>query len=442
MRTCKFTVALLALLWGARAQASTEINGLFDARSAGMAGTGVAFLDSAAAVPTNPALLEQIHTFTTTLDLFYIVSQPEAPYSVYHRNASGQVYASYDTIQSSLTGAVLPFLGAAYRLPFLDKRLVLGLAAYPIIGQGTSAVYHPAPDALPNLEIVNKASLGFIEIGEALSARILDNLSVGATWRITYMTQSVTTALPNGNPPAGNPPAGIFINPTTHDPVYANIDVHGLNFGGYELGVLYKPFSQLRLGFNYRSKVVVNGTGKTNTQNPVSGAPLSLDTKTSFTYPHAFRGGLAVTLFDDRLLLAAEFKYLMYAEAFKTLATTTVQAGVARTDDRPLYWKDSVNVLLGAEYRIGTIYRVRAGYTLVTSATPDAYAVQFMAPPGVSHLGTVGFGVQLFDHLNLDASAGYVVLAKHIDTPTVNNSGIGEYASHGGEFSLGATYHM
>jgi hypothetical protein len=35
-----------------------------------------------------------------------------------------------------------------------------------------------------------------------------------------------------------------------------------------------------------------------------------------------------------------------------------------------------------------------------------------------------------------------VVLAKHIDTATVNNSGVGEYASHGGEFSLSGTFHM
>jgi long-chain fatty acid transport protein len=433
MRSFKFFVAWLVFFGAAEARASTEINGLFDARSGGMAGTGVAFLDSAGAVPTNPALLDQIHKVSATLDLFYIVSQPEAPYTVYHLNAAGQRYQSWDTIQSPPTSAVLPFIGGAFRLPGALDRVVFGTAAYPIIGQGTSAVYRSAPDELPNLQVTNKASLGFYEIGNAVSVRVLDNLSFGATWRITYMTQSVTTAVPGG------PPAGVLLD-LNHNPLYGNIDASGFNFGGYQLGLLYKPIPFLRLGFSYRSKVVVHADGKTKTENPLSGTPLELDTHTSFTYPHAFRGGAAVSLLKDTLLLAVEFKYLMYAEAFKTLTTTVVNNGKPSDTVQPLYWKDSFNLLLGAEYKLG-MCRVRAGYTLVTSATNEAYAVQFMAPPGVSHLVTGGFGVELFDHLNVDLSAGYVVLATHVDVATVNNSGIGEYASHGGEFSLGVTYH-
>ena len=434
MRSCRFIATLLIILGGAKAHASTEINGLFDARSGAMGGTGVAYLDSAAAVPTNPALLDQVHRFTGTLDLFYIVSQPQAPYTVYHLDSAGQRYQSYDTIRSSPVGAVLPFLGAAFRLPGLGDRLVFGAAAYPIIGQGTSAVYRPAPDELPNLQVTNKASLGFVELGNALSVRILDNLSFGASWRITYMTQSVTTAVPGG------PPAGVLLT-VDGKPVYGNIDVDGFNFGGYQLGLLYKPIPDLRLGFSYRSKVVVHADGKTKTENPLSGTPLELDTRTSFTYPHAFRGGAALSLLERKLLLAAEFKYLMYAEAFKTLTTTVVLNGKPGDTVRPLYWKDSWVLLLGAEYTLGK-FRPRAGYALVTSATNEAYAVQFMAPPGVSHLGTIGLGLDLIKHLSFDLAAGYVVLAKHIDTPTVDNSGIGMYSSHGGEFSLSATYRL
>src|SRR5687767_7564712 len=101
-----------------------------------------------------------------------------------------------------------------------------------------------------------------------------------------------------------------------------------------------------------------HGEGKTKTRNPLSGAPIELDTKTSFTYPHAFRAGAAVTLLDDKLLLAGDFKYLMYAEAFKTLTTTTVRDGVPSDEVRPLHWRDAWNIHLGAQYKIG-ITRVR-----------------------------------------------------------------------------------
>jgi hypothetical protein len=52
------TMAMLAMLASGKAVASTEINGLYDAQSSGMGGVGVAFLDSAGAIPTNAALLD------------------------------------------------------------------------------------------------------------------------------------------------------------------------------------------------------------------------------------------------------------------------------------------------------------------------------------------------------------------------------------------------
>jgi long-subunit fatty acid transport protein len=314
------------------------------------------------------------------------------------------------------------------------KRLVFGAAAYPIIGQGTSAKYHSNPDELPNLEVTNKASNGFYEIGNSLSVRILDNLSFGATWRVTYMTESVTTAVP------GLPPAGVILD-HNHNPLYGNLDVSGWNFAGYQVGLLYKPLPYLRLGFSYRSKVVVHADGKTKTENPISGTPLELDTSTTFTYPHAFRGGVAVSLLKDKLLLAAEFKYLMYADAFKTLTTTVVNNGKPSDSVRSLYWKDSAVLLLGAEYTIGK-FRPRAGFIVLNSATNPAYAVQFMAPPGNSYLGSVGLGFDVLEQLSIDIAAAYVVLESYISTATVDNSGIGLYSSHAGEFSLSGTYHM
>jgi long-chain fatty acid transport protein len=431
MRSYKWTAALMVFLGAGNASASTEINGLFDARSAGMGGTGVAFLDSAGAIPTNPALLDQVRKLTLTLDLFYIAARPEAPYTINHLDPSGRRYQTYDTIRSPATGALLPFLGGAFRL---HERIVVGAAVYPIIGQGTSAKYYPAPEERPALRVHNDASLGFIEGGVPISVRILDNLSFGAMWRMTYMIQSVSTTIPAG------PPAGVLLD-SSGNPVYADIDVTGFDAAGFQLGLFYKPLRNLGLGFSYRSKVVVDGEGKTKTRNPLSGAPLELDTRTSFTYPHAFRAGAAVALLDDQLLLAGDFKYLMYAEAFKTLTTTTVRDGVPSDEVRPLYWRDAWNVQLGAEYKIG-ITRVRAGYIRATSATNPAYAVQLMAPPGVSHLGSVGFGIAISEHLNVDLAAAYVVLQHRIDTPTADNSGIGTYASRAGEFSLSCTFHM
>jgi len=331
-----------------------------------------------------------------------------------------------------MTSALLPFVGGAYRL---FDRVVVGVAAYPTMGLGTTAKYRPAPDQFPEIEVANKASQGLLELGTAASVRVLDNLSVGLTWRVNYAVQKVSAPL------AANNPVGVLLDPSSN-PITADIDVSGFNFAGLQAGVFYKPLSNLRLGLTYRSKVVAVGTGTTTTKSPLSGETLVIDTRSAFTSPHTFRAGVALSVLEDKLLLAADFKYLMYAEAWKQIETTTTQNGVTSTTATPAYWKDSVAVLLGGEFKASELFRPRLGYALVTSATNPAYAQQLMAPPGLSHLVTGGLGIKVLDGLNVDLSAGYVVLQSRVETATPYNAGVGIYGSHAGEFSLSVTYHM
>jgi long-subunit fatty acid transport protein len=277
--------------------------------------------------------------------------------------------------------------------------------------------------------------MGLVEIGNAVSVRVLDNLSLGLTWRINYMIQKISTPVP------GNPPIGTLTD-SMHNPVNGDIDVTGLNFAGVQAGVFYKPLPNLGLGLSYRNKVKVEGDGTTTTRNPFGGSAIVLDTQSSFTSPHTFRVGAALTVLEDKLLLAADFKYLMYAEAWKQTVVTTTMTGKAPSSNvRPTYWKDAYNIQLGAEFKAGDILRPRAGYIMATSATNPEYAQQFMAPPGVSHLVSAGLGFKVLDSLNIDVSAAYVVLQSRIETATQYNGGVGIYGSHAGEFSLSGTYH-
>jgi long-subunit fatty acid transport protein len=264
---------------------------------------------------------------------------------------------------------------------------------------------------------------------------VLDNLSLGLAWRVNYMVQTVFTPVP------GNPPVGALLDPSGN-PITADIDVRGFNFAGLQAGVFYKPMSNLGLGFTYRNKVVAEGTGTTTTKNPVTGETLVVDTRARFPSPHTFRAGVALSILEDKLLLAADFKYLMYAEAWKQTETTTTLNGVTSTTVTPTYWKDAYNIQLGAEYAAGDTFRPRIGYIMATSATNPAYVQQLMAPPGVSHLVSGGLGIKIVDGLNVDLAAAYVVLQSRVETATQYNAGAGIYGSHSGEFSLSLTYHM
>lgn len=432
-RSLAISTLLILLAVTGRVRASTDINGLFDSRSHALGGSGVAYLDSAGAIPTNPALLDQIGKLTLGLDVYYIRSQPEAPYTIYHIDpATGQTYRNYETIRSKPTGAPLPFFGIAYRL---DDRVVIGAAAYPVIGQGATAEYRPAPDQYPNSVAKVDVKMGLIEFGIPISIRLLDNLSFGLMWRITYMTQSVNTPLPNPKAP------GAVINSATGEVINAQIDVTGANFTGLQMGFLYKPVPSLRLGFTYRGKVTVDGSGTTTTK--IGPTATVIDTTQSYSNPHAFRAGLAWTPIQDRLLFAADFKYLMYAEAFKELGTTTSQPGQApSTKYTPAHWKDSVSVHLGAELKLAASWWARLGYSLVTSATNADYALSYFAPPGIAHQFLGGVGIKILDSLNMDIAAGYVVLTSKVDTATADNAGAGIYGSHSFMVSETITFHL
>jgi long-subunit fatty acid transport protein len=203
MKRSSLVILCIVLFTAGKASASTEINGLFDGRSAGMGGTGVAFLDSAGAIPTNPALLDQIGKLTISADVFFIASTPMSPYRVWHVDqASGNYYETYDTVRSKTAAAPLPFIGGAYRI---TDRLVLGLAVYPNIAQGAQASYRPAPDEYPNAIAINKVGMALIEAAEALSIKVLDNLSVAVMWRVTYMTQSINVPIDTSIRPLASP---------------------------------------------------------------------------------------------------------------------------------------------------------------------------------------------------------------------------------------------
>src|SRR6185436_14027619 len=103
----------------------------------------------------------------------------------------------------------------------------------------------------------------------------------------------------------------------------------------------------------------------------------SIETRLGYTNPHMFRAGFALGLANDKLLIAGDFKYLLYADAFKDTKTTTVMNGQEKTNTKVLNWINAYTVQVGAEYKAGDIVRLRAGYILASSATPKEYALSF-----------------------------------------------------------------
>ncbi len=401
--SCRFTFTVVSLLASSVALATTEIPGLYDARSTGMGGTGAAFIDSAAAIYNNPAALDQIKTMVVTADVTPMRSQTESPFY-------GPQYKSEATISP------LFFLGGAYRV---HERVVVGAAVYPTAGFGsTYEGLEPAPGITMDTEI----TLGTFELAVPVSVRLLDNLALALMWRGSYAMQSASQ--PN-------------LDITTGTVTQTDMSLSGMNLAGLAAGLYYKPIPELRLGLLYRSKITFDLEGEVETE----GMP-AFDAESEFSAPHQLRAGGAVTLLEGKLLLAADVKYTMYKDSNEQMTITVITPMGNMDDTTELQWKNVMSGHLGAEYKVSEMVAARLGYSISPSATPDEYANLAALAPGVLHGIHAGIGLEPTAGLSLDLGIVYGFGKKTIDTATEDNMGPGDYGATFLIGALSATYRM
>lgn len=393
-KTLSTIVTLAIVTHVGSANATTEIPSPYDARSAGMGSTGVAYIHGGASVYHNPGALAGVEGASATL-----VVAPTGP------QLSAPLDGANTDVQSERKFFPMFLAGGAYQL---DDHWVFGLAGYPTMGFG--ATYENVA-GLGGQDLA--VQLAAFEVAPAVSYSITDKIAIGAAYRITYMFQSATT-----------PGA----------PAPAETSVSGTNFLGAHLGIFARPAQDTRLGLSYRSKVNVNMKG-TTTQGGVE-----LPTETSFASPHQFKIGIAQAVLARRLLLALDLKYCLYREANRQQVTTvTLPDGSSATQTVELDWENTMALFTGAEYRFAkTGPAVRLGYSLSQSATPEERANPVMAPPDLIHAVHAGAGTTL-SQVDLDLGGFYGFAA----TRAQPSGGLpGEYGLNMFLVSASATYRM
>jgi long-chain fatty acid transport protein len=211
----------------------------------------------------------------------------------------------------------------------------------------------------------------------------------------------------------------------------------GWSFLGAQLGLFYKPIDPLRLGLSYRTKVTADLDGETTAPSPMG--EVSLDTTSEFSTPHKFTLGASYDV-NEKLLLALDAKYILYADSNKELSTTTTIPMVGeQTQTIPFDWKNVFGVAVGAEYHIVSSVPLRLGYNLSTSATPEETAGIFVTPPGLVHGFHAGAGLDL-KNWAFDIGGAYAIVGSDVDDSTQGFAG--HYAMNVMILSLGATYRM
>jgi len=199
---------------------------LYSARHQGMGGTAIGYVDDASSIFHNPAGLDHVKSLNLlagiTLLSGKITTSPGNP----------DLPKADGTYQSRTTEpAVAPLfiVGAGYRVA---PPVTIGLGVYPIAA--LSGEY-----ATPNLvgrPTIDKTRLVFLEVSPAVSVRLLDKLSVGAGYRVTYALLDRVK--------------GDADNPREFD-----FSVHGTNFAGFRAGLQWQPLDVLSLGLVYRHRI-------------------------------------------------------------------------------------------------------------------------------------------------------------------------------------------
>jgi long-subunit fatty acid transport protein len=341
------TVSTVFFLRIGAAHATTDAPAHYDARSVGMAGTGAAFIENGASVFLNPATLSGVKKYALTGDLTLSMPALSAPLG-----------AGGASIDSSVTPFPLFLVGGAYRVT-----AGFGAAFKNLVALGGERL---------------EMSLAQFEISPAASYAITDELSVGLGYRVTYTMEGAHLVQPA--------PTGTGLATT-------DLSLHGTNFLGAHIGVYYRPLSVLRFGITYLSKVAsdLDGTARTNL------VPGDLTARSKFSAPHQFGAEAAFSTLENRLLLAARFRYYLYSESNKDLPTTVDFPTGAVTSTQVLNWKNVAAGGLGAEYLVVPRVPVRIGYLITQSSVPKAYASPFLPPPGLLHAIHAGAGLRFTD---------------------------------------------
>lgn len=385
-------------LTASRAWGSEEFITSYDAKAVGMGLTGTAWQNNASSQYINAANLGAIKRFDLVLALAPNLSRVRSPYlSLSSSDAQPTILQA----RSNMAITPLGFVGVGYRI---HRVLAIGLAggvsqvAGMRYGNVPLSIANPALalQGMTNSSVRNAlqqkgeaTALGLIWDARATVALNLAKwLSIGGGYRIAFSHQEQV----------------FEANGTKLSRAYLN----GQHYAGGFAGISLKPHRLVRIGLSYTSQMNMVAKGFRNAAQPVSLTVLG---------PAHANAGIAVQTANNRLTLAADFKYFFYKDAARGLDADTVASN-----------RDAMSGNIGAEFYVSPRVPIRAGFVVGRSRTTDAGAFAVRFPPGMVYGGTLGTGVRL-DRVDFDLGVGYGGAATNL------SAGKGE-AGIGGRYGL------
>lgn len=302
---------------------------------------------------------------------------------------------------------------AAYYYP-VSESLVTGIGVY--IPSGLGAAWNGEnfinmqdyqlgyPPELNSPAYFWESRIGLITIAPAISYRINEMVSIGASLNVNYGTFS----LKRWAGPVPIPGSAVSFDLGQYED---SLNGWGL---GMTFGLLVKVNDMLSVGATVRTPSTIKFAGETTMPgipSIIPGAPEKSDIKRNITWPWWIAAGVSFRPLED-LILTADLQWTQWSkiDVIETQFTDPfwsffmIESGKDKT---PLYWKDALQVRLGAEYLLFQNVAVRGGYYFDPAPAPER-TLNILLPSYTFNAFTFGLGYYL-DGLTIDLGFEYLL---------------------------------
>lgn len=319
-------------------------------------------IDDASAVFFNPGAMGRLHG-----NLLSVAGYVVIPSTEFHNDDSRlppQLGGAPLFGGNGGDGGVTTLIPNVYAVHELTERFVLGLGINAPFG-----VHSRYDSGWQGRYQALDSEIRTVNINPSLAVRINNELSFGAGFNVQYLDAKLTNAIDFGSlclgmlGPSACVPQGLL--PQQAD---GRIRLEGDSVGvGYNLGILYVPDPDTRMGVSYRSRIHHNIAGDADYTVPITALPLTqggrfVDTRmhAPVSLPDTVSFGL-YHRFDPRWAVMADALWTHWS----LIKSLTVRFSSAQPDSvQPLEWQDTSRFAVGVSYDFapGTTFRLGIAY--------------------------------------------------------------------------------
>ena len=366
-----FPIILLTVFVGSTAYANGLYLNSLGSRAMAMGGAFVGLADDYSAVFWNPAAASQMDW--TTLGFYAGYSNPSSSYEYGAADISTEYTKSYPTV-----------LGSAY-IP-AGERLGIGLSFYTL-SRFQVEWSGAAIEAITGDPKSRDWSTKFwvMTFAPSVTFKLSDTFSLGLALNLNYGSYDLFMYK-----------GVVEVELEDHINVidigaYADSG-NGVGIGA-TLGFFYKPSEMFSLGVSIRTPSKMKFKGRSSSSNLLQ-LDNATDSTTFLTLPLWVAGGIAIKPAQTLTLTAdVHFSQWSTVETITTEYDTQLWNVVFQqsgTDFIPMYWKDTIQIRFGAEYKLNKV-ALRAGFYTDPSPVPDK-TMNFHFPIVDTNYITFGLG--------------------------------------------------